>query len=201
LSQKKTEMKLPILSYGHGILRQKCEVIQNDYPGLTDLITNMWDTLYHANGCGLAATQVGKQIRLFIVDSISTYDNIEPAERKLYFELDDTGIIETFINAHITERYGCLWEDEEGCLSIPGMSSKVKRPWYITIEFFDRNYTKQRKTFGGSTARIIQHEYDHTDGIFYIDHINSLTKRLLDNKLRKASKGLSPVKYPMKFIK
>jgi peptide deformylase len=194
-------MKLPILSYGHGILRKKCYVFQNDYPGLNNLITNMWDTLYHANGCGLAAPQVGQQIRLFIVDSKSTYDNIEPAERKVYFEPGDTGIVETFINAYIIERYGNFWEDEEGCLSMPGMSSIVKRPWYITIEFFDRNFTKQVKTFGGSTARTIQHEYDHTEGILYIDYINSLTRRLLNGKLRKISKGLSPVKYPMKFIK
>jgi peptide deformylase len=194
-------MRLPVLSYGHAILRQKCDFIKDDYPGLNNLITDMWDTLYSPDGCGLAAPQVGKQIRLFIVDSKLTYDNIEPSERIAYFEEGDTGINETFINAQIIERHGIIREDEEGCLSIPGMSSLVRRPCYITIEFLDRNFTKQIKTYGGSTARIIQHEYDHTEGILYIDHLDSLTRRLMEGKLRKVSKGLSHAKYPMKFMK
>lgn len=194
-------MRLPVLSYGHAILRQKCDFIQDGYPGLDNLITDLWDTLNRADGCGLAAPQVGKQIRLFIVNSKSTYDNIEPSERIACFEEGDTGINETFINAQIIKRYGSLREDEEGCLSIPGMSSLVRRPWYITIEFLDRNLTKQIKTYGGATARIIQHEYDHTEGILYIDHLDSLTRRLMESKLRKVSRGLSYAKYPMKFIK
>jgi peptide deformylase len=200
LSQK-VRMRLPILSYGHGILRQKCEFIQNDYPDLTKLIANMWETLYGANGCGLAAPQVGKQIRLFIVDSRSTFNNLEPSEQKIYFEAGDTGIIETFVNAQIINRSERCWEDEEGCLSIPDLSQPVKRPWSITIQYYTPDFEKQTKTFSGSTARMVQHEYEHTEGTLYLDHLNPLTRRLMESKLKRIIKGQVKPKYPMKFLK
>ncbi len=194
-------MKLPILSYGHNILRQKCDDISNDYPDLDKLIENMWETLDNADGCGLAAPQVGKPIRLFIVNSKSTYDNLESDDRAFYFENGDTGIIETFINAKIMDRYGDAWEDEEGCLSIPNMPQKVIRLWNITISYFDRDFKEQIKTFAGSTARVVQHEYDHTEGVLYIDHISPLARRLIEGKLKRISKGQSPATYPMIYKK
>lgn len=192
-------MNVPILSYGNKILRQTCKPIQSDYPNLNGFIENMWETLYSANGCGLAAPQVGEPIRLFVVDSKSTYDLLDTEIRHEYFEPEDTGITETFINASIVSRFGELWNDEEGCLSLPGLAQRVKRPWYITIEYYNKNFEKQTCTFGGSTARIIQHEYDHTEGKLYIDHLGPLIRRVLDSKLKKISKGLIPVKYQMIF--
>jgi peptide deformylase len=192
-------MKLPILSYGHSILRQKSNDISIDYPDINTVIDNMWETLRNADGCGLAAPQIGKSVRLFIVDSKSLFDQLDPEELEGYFEPGDTGIVETFINARITERSGVLWENEEGCLSLPSLWNMVTRSWYITVEYEDRDFTKHTKTFGGATARMIQHEYDHTDGILYIDHLNPLKRKLLDGKLKRIAKGLVSVKYPMLY--
>ncbi len=192
-------MNLPILSYGNRILRQTCEPIQSDHPNLNGLIENMWETLYTANGCGLAAPQIGEPIRLFVVDSKSTYNLLDPEIRHEYFESDDTGITETFINARIINRFGELWNDEEGCLSLPGLSQRVKRPWYIAIEYYNKNFEKQIGSFGGTTARIIQHEYDHTNGILYIDHLGPLVRRVIDAKLKKIATGATTAKYPMVY--
>jgi peptide deformylase len=161
----------------------------------------MWETMQNANGCGLAASQVGQPIRLFIVDSKSTYENLDEPERQEYFDPSDKGIMETFINAQIIERSERCWEDNEGCLSIPDLSQSVKRPWTITIEYVTPDFKKQTRIFSGTTARMIQHEYDHTDGILYIDHLKPLTKRLMDSKLKRIIKGQIKIKYPMKFIK
>ncbi len=190
-------MQLPIFSYGHSILRQNCEPVQADYPNLDEFIENMWETLYKANGCGLAAPQVGEPIRLFVVDSQSTYKLIDKEIRHEYFETGDTGITETFINAHIINRFGELWNDEEGCLSLPGLSQRVKRPWYITVEYYDKDFQQQTRTFGGYTARVIQHENDHTAGILYIDHLGPLVRRVIDKKLKKVATGTITTKYPM----
>jgi peptide deformylase len=193
-------MKLPILSLGHRILKEKCKEISRDYPNLNNLVSDMWETMQNANGCGLAAPQIGQAIRLFIVDSQSTFENLEEAERQKYYDKEDEGIMETFINARIIERSQRCWEDEEGCLSIPDLSKPVKRNWSITIEYFDRNFEKQIETFNGATARTIQHEYDHTDGILYLDHLSPLTKQLMESKLKRIIRGKINSKYPMKFI-
>jgi peptide deformylase len=193
-------MIIPIVSYGNNILRQKCREITIDHPGLNELIENMWETLYKADGCGLAAPQVNQSLRLFIVDSVEVYDRLEDEERTEFFE-GDHGIKETFINALIRERSKDTWIEKEGCLSIPTLSEEVERSWSITIEYYDRNFQKQKKTFYGVTARMIQHEYDHTDGKLYIDYLKPLTKRMLNGKLVKISKGQVTAKYAMRFSK
>ena len=165
-------MKLPVIAYGHPVLRTKCAEIENGYDDLDKLIGDMWLTMLESNGCGLAAPQVGKSKLLFIVDTESAYNLMSAEDKQDYFAEDDTGIKETFINARIVGYSDDLWEDEEGCLSIPGMYQKVIRPWEITIEYYNQESTKQKRTFAGYTARVIQHEFDHTEGILYIDRIN-----------------------------
>ncbi|GAB2797469.1 peptide deformylase [Rhabdobacter roseus] len=193
-------MQLPILAYGHAMLRQKTQEVPAHYPGLDALIERMWITLYGANGCGLAAPQVNQPLRLFLVDSQSTYHQLADKDRQGYFAPDDTGLVETFINATIVERSAETWRDTEGCLSIPTLTATVERPWEITIEYFDRAFQKQQKTFAGATARMIQHEYDHTEGILYLDYLKPLKKQLLQNKLRKITAGQVPAKYPMQYV-
>jgi peptide deformylase len=193
-------MKRPILAYGHSILKQKCNDIEKDYPELDKLIADMWETMENANGCGLASPQIGLPIRLFIVDSKTTFENLDEQDQGIYFEKNDSGIKEIFINAKIIERSAELWEDEEGCLSIPNLFYKVKRNWAITIEYYNRNFEKQIRTFSGTTARMIQHEYDHTEGILYLDYLKPLTKKLLEGKLKKIARGQIKTRYPMKFV-
>ena len=193
-------MKLPILAYGHSILKQKCNDIEKDYPELDKLIADMWETMENANGCGLASPQIGLPIRLFIVDSKTTFENLDEQDQGIYFEKNDSGIKEIFINAKIIERSAELWEDDEGCLSIPELSQKVKRPWTITIAYYNKDFELQRKTFSGTTARMIQHEYDHTEGILYLDYLKPLTKKLLEGKLKKIARGQIKTRYPMKFV-
>jgi peptide deformylase len=193
-------MKRAILAYGHSILRQKCKDIEKDYPELDKLIADMWETMKNANGCGLASPQIGLLIRLFVVDSKTTFENLEEADRENYFTQDDKGIMETFINAKIIERSEQLWEDEEGCLSIPNLSQPIKRHWTITIEYYNADFERQTKIYRGTTARMIQHEYDHTEGILYLDYLKPLTKKLMDGKLKKIMKGQIQTKYPMKFV-
>jgi len=194
-------MKRPILAYGHSILKQKCNDIEKDYPELDKLIADMWETMENANGCGLASPQIGLPIRLFIVDSKTTFENLDEQDQGIYFEKNDSGIKEIFINAKIIERSAELWEDEEGCLSIPNLFYKVKRNWEITIEYYNRNFEKQIRTFSGTTARMIQHEYDHTEGVLYLDYLKPLTKRLMASKLQKILKGQIVPTYPMNFIR
>lgn len=193
-------MKRPIWAYGHTILREPCEDIEQDYPELKNLIADMWDTMNHANGCGLAAPQIGHPIRLFIVDSKSTFDNLQQPDRRTYFDKNDRGISETFINARIIDRSVLTWQDEEGCLSIPSLTQKINRNWEITIEYFNEAFIPQRRTFGGATARMVQHEYDHTQGVLFLDYLKPLTKRLLESKLKRIQKGKIQAKYAMKFV-
>lgn len=193
-------MKQPILAYGHSILKQKCNDIAKSYPGLDRLIADMWETMKNADGCGLASPQIGLPVRLFIVDSKTTFENLDEQNRQAYFDKNDSGIMETFINAKIIGRSAALWEDNEGCLSIPDLSQKVTRHWSITIAYCDKDFEPQTKTFSGTTARMIQHEYDHTEGILYLDYLKPLTKRLMDGKLKKIVKGQIQTKYPMKFV-
>ena len=192
-------MPLPILAYGHPLLRQSCVDIDKNYPGLEKLVIDMWETMRNANGCGLSAPQIGQPIRLFVVDSLSTFTNLSPSQREGYFADVDSGIQETFINARIVKRSAEFWEDEEGCLSLPGLSRKVSRPWSIAIEYYDLQFQLHHKEFSGATARMIQHEYDHTEGGLYIDHLKPLARKLMARKLIEISKGKVRVKYPMKF--
>lgn len=191
-------MVLPIVAYGHDILRQKCGNINPQYPGLKDLVEDMWQTLYVANGCGLAAPQVNHAIRLFIIDSVQTHNSFDLRSRKQYFD-GDTGIRETFINAQIVDRSDATWKEEEGCLSIPALAEEVERPWSITIEYLDSRFQPHTRTFSGSTARMIQHEYDHIEGILYLDYLDPLKRSLWNRKLEKIAEGKVKAKYPMMF--
>ena len=189
-------MILPIVAYGQGVLRQKCKEIDSNYPNLNNIIADMWDTLYPADGTGLAAPQINHSIKLFIVDSKEIYDRMDQDEREEFF-VGDQGIAETFINAKILSYSDEVWIEQEGCLSIPGLSEKVERPWTITIEYFDKDFQKQTKTYSGTTARVIQHEYDHTEGKLYLDYVNPLKRKLLHGKLAKITKGLVKTRYKM----
>lgn len=193
-------MNLPIVAYGNRILKQKCIPINENTQEIQDLIANMWETMENSNGCGLASPQINKPLQLFIVDSQITFENLDTEDQLLYFERNDKGIKETFMNAKIIDCSEERWEDYEGCLSIPGLSQKVERPWGITIEYLDQNFIKQIKSFAGLTARIIQHEYDHTQGVLYIDHLKPLTKKMIESKLKKIVNGNIKAGYPMKFL-
>ena len=159
----------------------------------------MWDSMKNANGCGLSSSQIGKPLQLFIVDSQVIYENFDMEDQLLYFEKNDKGIKETFINVKIINSSDETWDDNEGCLSIPGLSQKVTRPWEITIEYLNQDFIRQTKTFTGLTASIIQHEYDHTEGILYTDRLKPFTRKLMESKLKKIANGNIVTKYPMKF--
>ena len=190
-------MILPIIAYGNPVLRKIAEEIDHDYPGLNDLIANMWETMYNSNGVGLAAPQVNKPIRLFIVDSAQIIDNLEEDEQDLY--PGDEGVKQVFINAHVEELNGTPWLYNEGCLSIPKIREDVKRQETVTITFEDENFETHTKTFGGITARVILHEYDHIEGKLFIDHLPPLKRKLLKGKLNDISKGKVKVDYRMSF--
>lgn len=193
-------MKLPIFAYGSPILKQPSLNVDHNSPEVQQLIRDLWETMENANGCGLSACQAGKALKIFVADSKTTYDLLEAGDRKLFFEGPDQGIKEVFINAEITQYSEETWEDHEGCLSIPGLSQKVKRPWKITVAYLNGSFEKQVKTFAGITARIIQHEYDHTNGILYLDHLKPLTKKLMETRLKNILKGKIKPPYPMKFL-
>ncbi|MBP2616198.1 peptide deformylase [Chryseobacterium jejuense] len=193
-------MNLPIIAYGNRILKQKCMQISENSQEIQDLIINMWETMENSNGCGLASPQINKPLQLFIVDSQITFENLDTESQLLYFEKNNKGIRGTFINTKIIDSSEETWEDYEGCLSIPGLSQKVKRPWGITIEYLDQNFIKHTKTFTGLTARIIQHEHDHTQGVLYIDHLKPLTRRMIESRLKKIINGNIKTGYPMKFL-
>ena len=182
-------MILPVYAYGQPVLRKKAENISADYPNLSSLIENMFETMYDSNGIGLAAPQIGLPIRLFIIDG-SEIEDISPE-----------GFKEVFINATILEEFGEEWEFEEGCLSIPNVRSNVKRHGELTVHYYDQNWQEHTKTFDGMAARIIQHEYDHIEGILFTDRISPLKRTMLKKKLENISKGFVDVDYKMKFAK
>ncbi|MCD8739346.1 peptide deformylase [Mucilaginibacter roseus] len=192
-------MILPIMAYGSPVLRQESVDVHPDYPGLTELIANMWDTMYNATGCGLAAPQVNNPINLFVIDSKPTYDGMTAEDKATYFD-GDQGVKELFINPHITYFPDRYWSDDEGCLSIPGLVGSVKRPWQIAIEYQDENFVSKNAIFNGMTARMIQHEYDHLGGKLYLDHLSPLSKQLMNRKLSKILNGKYACKYPLKHV-
>ncbi len=184
-------MILPIVAYGHPVLKKKAEDIEKDYPDLQRLIDDMWETMYEANGVGLAAPQVNKSIRLFVIDA-SPYGEDHPEAKDFK---------KVFINAHIEEETGEEVELSESCLSLPGMSEEVARKPKLTISYLDEQFTPHTETYEGLIARIIQHEYDHIDGVLYVDRISGLRKMLLKGKLRDISIGNVDVEYKMHFPK
>ncbi len=194
-------MILPIVAYGHPILRKVAHNIDENYPDLKKLIEDMWETMYASNGVGLAAPQINKDIRLFVIDSAQIFANMEEDEKREENYPDDPGVKQVFINAHIVEEAGDDWAYNEGCLSIPKIREDIKRAEEVTIEYQDENFEKHRKTFNGITGRIILHEYDHIDGKLFIDHISPLKRKLLKRKLDDISKGAVKVDYKMLFPK
>jgi len=192
-------MVLPIVAYGNPVLRKTGKEISPDYPGLSELITNMWETMYNSNGVGLAAPQINKDIRLFVMDSIQILEGMEEDERKEY--PGDEGYKGVFINAQIIHTEGDEWPYNEGCLSIPKIREDILRQETIHIRFQDENFNEQTLTFKGITARVIQHEYDHIEGKLFIDYLKPLKRSLLKRKLNDISKGKVSVDYRMLFNK
>ena len=189
-------MILPILAYGSPVLKKIATDITPKYPNLKELISNMWETMYAAKGVGLAAPQIGLSIRLFVIDATPFFDD----ENMDDFELNSIkNFKKVFINPKITRQNGSLWEYNEGCLSIPEIREDVSRRSKIIIEYFDENFQFHRLELSGLAARVVQHEYDHIEGILFTDHISSLKKRLIKGKLNNISSGSIKVDYEMKF--
>jgi len=184
-------MILPIVAYGDPVLRQETEEIQKNYPDLDLLIKDMFETMYASKGVGLAAPQIGLSIRLFIVDASGFNEDDEYPELENYKRI--------FINPIIVEETGKEWKFEEGCLSIPGIREDVSRKPDIVIEYYNEKFELIEETVDGIAARIIQHEYDHIEGILFTDKINPLKKRLIKGKLNDIAKGNIKVNYRMKF--
>lgn len=189
-------MILPIVAYGDPVLRKVAEDIESDYPKLEELISNMWDTMYNASGVGLAAPQIGLPIRLFLVDTTPFSDDEDLTKEE---QNALKGFKKVFINAQIEEETGEQWAFNEGCLSIPDIREDVSRKDTLTISYMDENFKTHKETYDGLLARVIQHEYDHIEGILFTDKLSSLKKRLLKGRLTNISKGKIRVDYRMRF--
>jgi peptide deformylase len=189
-------MILPIVAYGDPVLRKKCKEITPEYPNLKELIENMWETMYQAYGVGLAAPQIGLPIRIFIIDptAFADDDSLEEQEKEVLSNLK-----KVFINPVIVSEEGEEWAFNEGCLSIPDVREDVFRKSTITIEYLDEDFNKHTETYDGIAARVIQHEYDHIEGILFTDKLSSLKKRLIKGKLANISKGKIEAEYRMRF--
>ena len=189
-------MILPIVGYGTPVLRVVCDEITETYPDLLEIINNMYDTMYNAYGVGLAAPQVGIPIRLFIVDTepFSDSEDLTPEE-----QLQLKGFKQTFINAKMLVEEGDEWSFNEGCLSIPDVREDVYRNELITVEYLDENFNKKTEKYDGLIARVIQHEYDHIEGILFTDKIATLKKTLIKKKLQNIMEGKVRPDYRMKY--
>ncbi len=192
-------MILPIVAYGSPVLRQVCADISPDYPEFGSLLDNMWETLYNSKGVGLAAPQVNKPIRLFLVDSEQIFANLDEDEQSEY--PDGPGFKGVFINAKITSLNGKEWMYNEGCLSVPKIREDIYRNEEVTLNYFDENFQQQTRTFHGITGRVILHEYDHIEGKLFIDYLKPLKRKLLKRKLDDISRGKVSVDYRMIFPK
>lgn len=178
-------MILPIYVYGHPILRRKSININKDYENLDKLTKDMWQTMYETDGVGLAAPQIGKNIRFFVIDT-DPFKEIDPKTE---------GFKRAFFNAQIVERSGEKWNMEEGCLSVPNIHEDIAREDKIHINYYDENWVFHEEEFDGYIARVIQHEYDHLEGHLFIDHISPFKKRLLKGKLSAISNGKARIPY------
>jgi len=185
-------MILPIVAYGATVLRKVCKPIEAKYEGLATLIEDMWETMYEASGIGLAAPQIGKAIRLFIVDTQQMKD-----KKKLD---NPGGIKKVFINPVIMEEFGDLWSYEEGCLSIPDIRGEVERKSGVKIRYMDENFETKEETFDSMEARVIQHEYDHIEGKLFIEYLSPARKIILRGKLENIKKGKVNCEYKMRFF-
>jgi len=189
-------MILPIYGYGEAVLRKVCEDITLNYPNLTETLSNMYETMYNAFGVGLAAPQVGLAIRIFVIDTTPFADSEDISETEVVALKD---FKQTFINAKIVKEEGEIWGFNEGCLSIPDVREDVLRHETITIEYFDENFVKKTETYSGLIARVIQHEYDHIEGVLFTDHLSMLKKKLVGKKLQNIMEGKARPDYRMKF--
>lgn len=188
-------MILPIVAYGHPVLRKECRDITADYPELKKLIEDMWETMYSSNGVGIAAPQVNRDIRVFVVDTEQIVANFDEEDKRLY--PNEKPVKKVFINAHRVETAGEEWAYNEGCLSIPKIREDVMRPESIRLRYMNENFEEHEDTFDGVTARVIMHEYDHIDGKLFIDYLPAIKKRLIQKKLSDISKGKVRVDYRM----
>jgi peptide deformylase len=193
-------MILPIYAYGQPVLKKVAEEITPDYPELKQLIEDMWETMYQADGVGIAAPQIGLGIRLFVVDTHPQEDD-EKDEKAEKEPLKYVPIKQVFINAQKIEESGKEWTFEEGCLSIPDIRGDVDRPELIRLRYFDENFMEHEETFDGLNARVIQHEYDHTEGILFTELLKPIKKQLIKRKLDKIKMGQCKADYKLKFAK
>ena len=184
-------MILPIYAYGQPVLKKVAEPIDADYEGLAELVENMWETMYNAEGVGLAAPQIGKGIRLFVVDSKQMQEEGE----------EEKGLKQVFINAEKLDETGAPWGFEEGCLSIPDVRGEVQRPAELHIRFQDENFETHELTLTGMNARVVQHEYDHIEGKLFTEYLKPLKRRLIKRKLDNIKKGKITQRYRMRFKK
>jgi len=190
-------MILPIVAYGHPVLRKIATDISPDDPNLAKFIEDMWETMYASSGVGLAAPQVNKDIRLFVIDTVQIFNNMDEEEKAEYN--DGPGLKSVFINAHLVEMDGDEWPYNEGCLSIPKIREDIYRQESVTLTYLDENFEKHTRNFTGLTARVILHEYDHIEGKLFIDHISPLKRKLMKGRLNDISKGRINVDYKMLF--
>lgn len=189
-------MVLPIRAYGDPVLKKVAKDIEPGHPGLEQLIADMFETMYAANGVGLAAPQIGQSIRLFVVDA-SPFAEDEDGSPTEEAHLKDFKRV--FINPYIVDEEGEEWPFEEGCLSIPGIREEVERQPRIVLQYMDEEFKEHEEEFSGMAARVIQHEHDHLDGILFTDKLPPLRKRMLQGKLRDISRGKTDARYQMRF--
>lgn len=186
----------PIVAYGTSVLKKKAEAVHPETPQLKQLIEDMWETMYASQGVGLAAPQIGMSLRLFVIDAapFASDEELDPEEAaglKTFKKV--------FINPTMISEEGPLWGFTEGCLSIPDIREEVSRKGTIHLEYYDEKFQLHKEQFSGLAARVVQHEYDHIEGILFTDHLSPLKRRLLKNKLTAISNGALSVDYPMKF--
>lgn len=193
-------MILPIYAYGQPVLKKVAEDITPDYPELKKLIEDMWETMYVADGVGIAAPQVGHGIRLFVIDTHPKEDD-EADEKEEKEPLKYEPMKKVFINAQKIEETGKEWTFEEGCLSIPDVRGDVDRPTYIRLRYLDENFVEHEEVFDGLNARVVQHEYDHIEGVLFTEHLKPLKKQLVKRKLEKIKAGQCKADYKLKFAK
>jgi peptide deformylase len=187
----------PIVAYGDPVLRKVAVDISPDYPQLDKFIDDMWETMYASSGVGLAAPQVNKSIRLFVVDTVQMFANMDEETKEEY--PNDPGVKSVFINAHVVEIDGKEWLYNEGCLSIPKIREDISRHESVTLEYKDEKFESHIQTFTGLSARVILHEYDHIEGKLFIDLMPALKRKLIKGKLNDISKGKITVDYKMAF--
>lgn len=192
-------MILPVVPYGHPVLRKECTDIDKDYPDLESFIENMWETMYNASGVGLAAPQVNKPIRIFVVDTEQIVENFDNQDKRDY--PNEKPVKQVFINAHIIDETGNHWPYNEGCLSIPGVREDVMRAEKVKLRYMDERFNEKEEEFDGITARVILHEYDHIDGKLFIDYLKPIKKRLLKKKLSDITAGKTKTNYRMLSIR